>query len=209
MTLTERSYTATDLTQEMVSGGNGADVYAMYTGGSTFSALRDKGYCYDLSGNKTIADAIARMYPQLSAPLCRDGKIFAVPYSVQVQSLGYYPKGFEAVGLTEEDVPRNMREMLAFMKRWDAEFAEEYPDVKLFDAPISLHSQLFQMIFAMQIALCESQGETVTFNTPLVRELLTELDTMKPMLEAMEPEPEADGSINISYSGEDKMLFST
>lgn len=75
------------------------------------------------------------MYPQLSAPLCRDGKIFAVPYSVQVQSLGYYPKGFEAVGLTEEDVPRNMREMLAFMKRWDAEFAEEYPDVKLFDAP--------------------------------------------------------------------------
>ncbi len=209
VTLVERSYTASDLTQEMVSGGNGADVYSMYTGTSTFSALRDKGYCYDLSGNKTIADAIARMYPQLSEPLCKDGKIFAVPYSVQVQSMGYYPKGFETVGLTEEDVPRNMREMLAFMKRWDAEFAEEYPDVKLFDAPISLHSQLFQMIFSMQIALCEAQGTEVTFNTPLVRELLTELDTMKPMLEAMEPEPEADGSISISYSGEDKMLFST
>lgn len=209
VTLTERSYNVSDLTQEMVSGGNGADVYSMYTGSSTFSALRDKGYCYDLSGNKTIADAIARMYPQLSAPLCKDGKIFAVPYSMHVQSLGYFPKGFEAVGLTEEDVPRNMREMLAFMKRWDAEFAEEYPDVRLFDAPISLHNQLFQMIFSMQTVLCESQGQTVTFNTPLVRELLTELDTIKPMLEAMEPEPEADGSINISYSGEDKILFST
>ncbi len=209
VTLAERSYTVSDLVQEMVSGGNGADVYTMYTGNNVFSALRDKGYCYDLSGNKTIADAIARMYPQVTAPLCKDGKIFAVPYSVQVQSMGYYPKGFEAVGLTEEDVPRNMREMLAFMKRWDAEFAEEYPDVRLFDAPISLYEQLFQMIFSMQVALCESQGQDVTFNTPLVRELLTELEAMKPMLTAMEPEPDADGSISISYGGEDKMLFST
>ncbi len=209
VTMVDRSYNASDLTQEMVSGGNGADVYTMTTGSDIFFALRDKGYCYDLSENTAIVDATARMYPQLSAPLQKDGKIFAVPSRMQMQSMGYYPKGFEAVGLTEEDVPRNMREMLAFIKRWDAEFAEEYPDVRLFDAPLSLYDQLFQMVFTMQVAHCEAEGTPVTFNTPLVRELLTELEGMKPLLQAMEPEPEADGSITISYGGDDKMLFST
>lgn len=207
--MAERSYNASDLTQEMISGGNGADVYALSTAADTFFALRDKGYCYDLSENKTIADAMARIYPQLTAPLQKDGKILAVPRAVQLQSMGYYPKGFEEVGLTEEDVPRTMREMLAFIKRWDAEFAEEYPDVSLFDAPISLYEQLFQMVFTMQVAHCEAEQTSVTFNTPLVRELLTELETMKPLLKALEPEPEADGSISISYGGDDKMLFST
>jgi len=202
------AYTAEDISRAMTSGDNSADIFSLYLSNGTYEALRRKGYCYDLSGSEILSGFVSRMYPHFAKVLMQDTKLCAIPSYVSVSSIGYFPLAFEKVGLTEEDVPTTMMEMLDFIQMWVDDYADEYPEMQLFQGSYRLREQLFSMIFQMQISYCEAQGETLTFDTPVIRKLLSRLEEIGPALKSMEPEENSAASM-VFYSDDPNALFTT
>lgn len=165
--------------QGMVSGAqDGADLFALWLSYSNFEALCQKGYAGDLSGSAALTEAIAQMYPQVRELLQKDGKLYAFPRYLSGTSFGYCPKLFEKIGLSEADVPKNYGELLAFIDRWEAEYAEQYPELTLFENPdkLDLKGELFGAIFSNYVYDCERRGEELRFDTPRFRDLLSRLE---------------------------------
>ncbi|MBQ8555091.1 MAG: extracellular solute-binding protein [Clostridia bacterium] len=207
------AYDAQGVTQHMQSA-QAADIYDFYLSIGYLLPLRDKGYLADLSSSAALTEAVSAMYPNLTRELLVDGKLYALPYSLYAQSLGYYPETLETVGLTEEDLPTTYMELLEFIENWYYDYFEEYENVQLFDSMYDLHLQLFSLIFTQQILTCEAEGDMLTFNTPTIRALLQKLDSMKDIFDEMYPQDDESTAIGgIFYAYDDyastSYLFST
>ncbi len=205
--------TAEEMSQFMVSGDDSADVLYLNASSPIFPALREKGYLADLSGSDVLAQFMSSIYPHMTQSLYQNGKLIAYPDNVSSSTFGYYSAALEKVGLTEADLPKSLMGLLDFAEMWHNDYAEEFPDIHLFSDAYSLYEQIFSMILNYQVVACDAKGEQVTFNTPAVRELLTRLEQLKPILEDMSMKPDADGSYSYSGpfndDGEPGAMFST
>lgn len=197
--------TAEAISLAMTTGDNSADIFSVYLSSGPYESLRRKGYYYDLSNSEILRDFIDRMYPQFSNVLVKDDQICAIPESISAYTLSYFPNAFEKVGLTEEDVPTTMMEMLDFIQMWAEDYADEYPEIELFQWAYDLRSQLFSMIFSMQISYCSAHNETLTFDTPVIRALLARLDELTPILDELTP----DDDSTMGYVSDDNSLFNS
>lgn len=196
----EYTYSTETITQQMLSGDNSADIYAVYFGaGNIYSALRDKGYCLDLSGSQALTDTIARMYPNLTKHLWKNEKLCAIPASIGAQTISYFPAALENVGLTEDDLPRNLSELIDFCILWGKEYADEYPEYQLFRDAYNLQGQILDLILKAQIAQCAAEGIPLTFDTPVMKKLLTKLEQAAPMMKEYSLDLESSSGI-LSYS---------
>ncbi|MGN0779874.1 MAG: extracellular solute-binding protein [Aristaeellaceae bacterium] len=207
-------YTAEAISQEMLSGGDSIDVYAMTLPNGAFTALRDKGYVADLSASTLLTDTAARMYPQFTRMLYNDaGKLIAFPCEVHASGLGYYPAALEKVGLTEDDLPKSLDGLMDFIRLWQEDYAEDYPEITLFgDYAYAMDQQVFSLIFMQRVADCAAAGELLTFNTPEMRTLLAKWEQLRADLQDMSPVRGNIGVVEFSsvYEGEESMqLFTT
>ena len=206
------AYTAEDISQEMLSGGNSVDVYAMFLPNGAFTALRDKGYVADLSSSKALTDFVGRMYPQFSRMLFNnDGKLIAFPLQVQASCMGYFPAVLEKVGLTVDDLPASIEGLMDFILMWQEDYAEEYPEILLFgDYAYNLDQQVFSLIFNQRVVDCAAAGEPLTFNTPEMRAILTKWEQLRSTLQELSQEIDGNASVVYASDGEGiNQLFTT
>ncbi|MGN1021143.1 MAG: hypothetical protein ACI4O7_12320 [Aristaeellaceae bacterium] len=206
------AYTADAISQEMLSGGSGADVYSMYLPNGAFTALRDKGYVADLSASQTLTDFANRMYPQFCRMLYNsEGKLIAFPLQVQASCMGYFPAALEKVGLTVDDLPTSIEGLMDFILLWQEDYAGEYPEIRLFgDYVYNLDQHVFSLIFNQRVVDCAAAGEPLTFNTPEMRALLTQWEQLRSTLQELSQE--ADDSLGVVYysdTTEANQLFTT
>jgi ABC-type glycerol-3-phosphate transport system substrate-binding protein len=170
--------TTMDLVMHMTGGDSAADVYALYLSGYNLNALYEKGYFAGLEDSEIIKNTVSAMYPFIKNELMRDGKIVALPFITQNRLNGYNPKAFEAVGLTEKDVPKTYGELLDFVITWGGTYAEQYPSMSLFGygADPKLYKRIVaQSIVEEQMYACRRRGEPVKYDTPEMKELLEKL----------------------------------
>ncbi len=173
-----------------------ADIYTMDLSSGAFTVLRDKGYMVELSGNEKLMTTVSAMYPNLTRELLRDGHLYALPYSMYANGMGYYPSTLEKVGLTKEDMPTTLMELLDFIQLWYDEYFYENENIPLLDNTYNPYDMLMSRIFNAQLLACEAQGKPATFNTPTMQALLKRLVALKPVLEAMYPEQnESSGGV--------------
>ena len=206
------AYTAEAISQEMLSGGNSADVYAMSLPNGAFTALRDKGYVADLSSSQALTDFAARVYPQFSRMLYNsDGKLIAFPLQVQASCMGYFPAALEKVGLTVDDLPASIEGLMDFILMWQEDYAEEYPEITLFgDYAYNLDQQVFSLIFNQRVVDCAAAGEPLTFNTPAMRAILTKWEQLRSTLQELSQD--TDGNVGVVYASDGEginQLFTT
>lgn len=205
--------TAEEMSQFMVSKDDSADVLYLSASSPIFPALRQKGYLADLSDSEVLKQFMGAIYPHMIQSLYQDGKLIAYPDSINANTFGYYAAALEKVGLTEADLPKSLMGLMDFAEMWYNDYAEEYPDIHLFSDAYSLYEQFLSMILQYQIVACDARGEQLTFNTPAMRELLSRLEQLKPILEDMSLQPDADGSYTYSGpfndDGEPGAVFST
>lgn len=206
------AYTAEAISQEMLSGGNSADVYSMFLPNGAFTALRDKGYMADLSSSQVLTDFVGRMYPQFSRMLySSDGKLIAFPFQIQASCMGYFPAALEKVGLTVADLPNSIEGLMDFILMWQEDYAEEYPEITLFgDYVYNLDQQVFSLIFSQRVVDCAAAGEPLTFNTPEMRAILTKWEQLRSTLQELSQE--VDSSVGVIYSSDSDgatQLFNT
>lgn len=178
-------YQAEDIRQNMTSGDSACDLYALYFTEGSYDALRRKGYCADLSSSETLMAAVDSMYPFVQDVLTQDGKLHAVPLNVSATTIGYYTAALDKVGLTADDLPTSLWGLLDFIEVWYEDYADEYPEIQLFEYSTDDYSTLLNLIFEAQMAVCDREGTALTLDTPVVSKLLSRLEQLKPILQEM------------------------
>lgn len=103
------------LLQAMMNQDGTVDVYVMARNSSAFSALYDRGFLADLSGDAGLTDRIGKIYPHLAECLYRDGKLVAVPAAVSGDGIGLSAEVLTKMGLTEADLPRTWDQFFDFL----------------------------------------------------------------------------------------------
>ncbi len=170
--------TTADLVMHMMGEENAADVYSLYLSGYNLDSLYEKGYFADLSDSGIIKSTVDAMYPYIKDELERGGKIVALPFYTDNRVFVYNPRAFEAVGLTEKDVPKTYGELLDFVKVWGEKYAELFPSMSLFgyDADPKLYKRIVaQSIIEDQMYACLRRGEPVKNDTSEMKKLLEKL----------------------------------
>ncbi len=180
-----------DITQMLNTHGDQQTVMSLNSK-EGYTAIRDKGYFVDLSQDKDIAEAVARM-----APFARDlvtdenGRIAALPYALYNSFDGYYfltynQQVLTALGMTEADLPTTAGELVTMIETWlqrDIPEDDEYHlFIKLFERGTTFKF-LRRMLLHLQAATCLREGELVQFNTPVMRDLLARLDALEDVFE--------------------------
>ncbi len=202
----EESYQSGQMiAQAIQSGETNVDIFYISPQYMSFSNLMKKEYALDLSQNEEITTAIGRMYPFIQEAVTYDGKIYGVPEEVYTfANLFYSAKAFEAVGLTQEDVPKTYVAFLELAKKWSQEMGEENLDYAFFSGTTQMSkSDLVRMTIDAYINYYQKQKEIIDFDTPLFRKMMTLIEEMDL---PMQVDYEQNGAIMIEDNYE-KALF--
>ena len=137
--------------------------------------LIDKGYLMDLSASPAIRDYVGALFPNLSRPVTRGDSIYAVPGQLMLFPLGYLPGNFGALGLTP---PRTFMELLDLVERWAGGLGAEHPDYVLFSDTFNVRDFLRGQALERYIDNRFGAGETLRFDTPEFRDLMSRADNL-------------------------------
>lgn len=166
----------------MISGEGGVDVYNINSNYAPLARLLDKGYALELGTNAEIAQVTDAMYPAITDACKKDGKLYALPVSMDAWTMGYSKEVWEELGLNTEDLPKTFYELMDFAENWEDDYADDHADIRLFEDP-SWKDSLMQSLNEQYIAYVKQQKLPMDFTTELYRKLLLKLDGL--------PEPDA------------------
>jgi len=121
------------LTQAMVSDTNPYDVLFLSLNYMPVDRLLQKGYCADLSGDEALMDVARSMYPQFGEILMKDGKLYGLPVDASASTYSVNMDAWEALGLTEDDLPKTLLDLMEFTANWAFDYGDDYSEYFLFD----------------------------------------------------------------------------
>lgn len=159
------------LAQAMVSGNQMLDVLLLNVTAMPVDQLAQKGYCVDLSEYPEIVSRVEGMYPQYRDLLLVDGRLCGVPVTLYSSSFGVNMKAWEALGLSKEDVPASMLELMDFIANWVYDYSDQFPDLKLFEHD-EIDQVLFNCMLRQYMLYKEHAGEPLRFDTAEFRRLM-------------------------------------
>ena len=159
--------------QDMMNRESETDIYTMDYDWSEFSALLNRGFLTDMSGNATIAADNALLYPFVRDAVVKDGQIVAMPLGINGEAICINRKVWQAIGGTEEELPKTWSQFLD----WIVTLPEKVKDqnCKIFESYVSDMEfvwQVMRQILDEYEARLDNAGGNFAFNTPELRELL-------------------------------------
>lgn len=158
------------------NGGERLDALRLYTDGEEweFASLLEAGMLMDLSGDEEIAAYVEALYPPFRELVTGDnGEIWAIP-TTTVSYTGFFVNrgAMQDMGFTEEDMPRTLVELCAFISMWDAEYADRFPNYCCIEYATDTRRYLTDMAVTMWIDHCQATGAPLHFDDPAFREVL-------------------------------------
>ena len=165
------------LAQAMTSGDNSFDLYNYDISYQDFQSLIDKGFCADLSSSPALTTELAKMYPFLQSAIQKDGKFYAIPVSMYGYGLSISPKVWETAGL-QDKLPTSFMGLIDFFSWWAEEGQEQHPDIHLLQGVMDYGETLFQMALNQYVYYCQAQGQELSFDTPLFRNMMQALEDL-------------------------------
>lgn len=160
---------AQELGQALVSGENQIDILSISLSYMDFERLMEKGYCYDLSGSEKLSAYVNSLYPFLQEGVTKDGKIFAVPVEMYMNTLGYTAY-MKETGLVP---PKTFLELCDFVQAWgEEEYYDTFSDYTPF-SETNIKNNLTAMAFNMYADYLAASGQELTLDSPILREVLT------------------------------------
>lgn len=164
------------LMQDMMGGGS--DIYGLDISLINFKNLRDKGYATALSQSDVLKDAVSKMYPFIKDLVEKGGELFAFPVTLEGNLFGYNPEALKVLGITEEDLPKTIPQMLDFISRWEEDYGLDHANMSLFEGEGVTDPKEYFLAYIMEMyeAYYSGLGETLTYDTPLFKALLEALE---------------------------------
>ena len=180
----------------IIQSDNAPDLYGFHTSSDDFLAPKNVGLLADLSGSEIIRAWTERLRPDIKRLVTtEDGQIFGIPGRMGfVMPIPMYWRqdAWDAVGFTEEDVPKSYTELLNFLEKW-IERNREKPEKNICVADTQgtnkrgyVHWLLDMLINTWEIQQYHA-GETLNFNTPEFVALLNRTQDIGKRLDESEP----------------------
>lgn len=165
----------TALANAMVSDSGAYDVLLLMMSYMPVERLLQKGYCTDLSAYPEIMERVAGLDPRFVSGMTVDGKLYGVPVASTGYSYGVNMEQWQALGLTEADLPTNLVDFYGFVANYLSDYGEDEPGLRLFDMEgEQLKTILFSLMLDNYITYCQAQpGGATVFDGELPRTLLT------------------------------------
>jgi len=179
-------FTGSQLLMALSSARTAPDAVRLYSA-QDLNALMEANLLADLSQHPGVQAMFEKLTPQFQAAVSREGKIYALPLSLEGWGLAYDPQVLSAMGLTEKDLPRTWEEMFLFLTRW----SRQWPDSDYVPMhPYGLRSSLYYSVLNAYEDAMAASGQPLTFDTPLFTRLMKGL--MEADLSAIEIDISAD-----------------
>ena len=170
--------TAQELGQALAAGENQLDIIAVNMSWIDYSRLVDKGYCYELSGSQTLMDYVKAIYPLMSEPVMKNGKLYGVPIEMNGDCWTYNAKALETLGLP---VPTTWPELVEVMNTCaDEEHEEWWEEYSLFEDEGEYKAMIMYQVMSQYEQYMLASGKTLSLDTPEFRtamQAVEQLDT--------------------------------
>lgn len=167
--------TTSELTSDLLIGAFDYDVFEMSNSRMDYRLIMEKGYCLDLSSSVVIQNAMQRLHPVFAQQCTMDGKIFAIPYAIQLNYIAISPSMLAKTGIEYVQIPSTFPEFLDFLELWilylkdnpDCDVAllgmAHWGDASFYDAD-SYTTFLVDLLFENYMMQMEYAGKALAFN---------------------------------------------
>jgi ABC-type glycerol-3-phosphate transport system substrate-binding protein len=165
--------------QDMMNRESETDIYTMDYDWSEFSALLNRGFLTDISGNAKIAADNAALYPFVRDALVKDGQVVAVPLGISGGAISIDRKAWKEIGGTEEELPKTWGQFIDWLETLPEKVKDQ--NIGIFEPYTSDYQvirQVMRQILTEYEAKLENAGREFAFNTPELRELLERVQKM-------------------------------
>ena len=132
--------------------------------------LLQKGYCADLTDDEALMKAAKSMYPQFGEILMKDGRLYGLPVDANAYTYSVNMNAWEALGLTEDDLPKTLLDLMEFTANWVYDYADDYSEYYLFDWLDQ--NSFFSSILSQYMTYIQKKEGKLVFNTPEFEALL-------------------------------------
>lgn len=166
------------LTNAMVSESDTYDVLQLSMSYMPVERLVSKGYSLDLSQYPEIMEIVSQMDPQFQQCMMQDGKLYGVPVAASAYTYGVNMELWESLGLTRDDLPTTLPELLDFTANWVYDYGEDHADINLFNSSSEMRAMFFSLILDRYISHCQTLPEGLRFDTELFRKLVKGLESI-------------------------------
>lgn len=119
--------TTGEMTSDMLLGAFDYDVFELSNDCIDYHVMMEKGYCLDLSGSEIIRRAMQQLHPVFAEECMADGRIYAIPYAIQLNYLAFSTAALERSGIKDTAIPSTFPVFLDFLERWIA-YLKANPD---------------------------------------------------------------------------------
>ncbi|MGI6238847.1 MAG: extracellular solute-binding protein [Christensenellales bacterium] len=194
----------------MMNQSSAVDIYTVYVGSEDYAALFDRGYLAELTDSDAITTLVEGMYDGIRAVVQKDGETLALPVELYTNVMSYNPVAFGKMGLTEDDVPTDWLSYLQLIRR----AADLYEDAgvmvfELYMTQEDARATLFyRLINDYMVYLTKTPDAEMAFDTPLMRELLAELEAIDFTAYGLMEEYD-DAEATRVYSSDNRSMFQT
>lgn len=166
-----------DILKAILTQDSSFDIYMLHYDSNEFSALRNRDYLPDLSGNDKIAANINRMYPYLQDAVRQNGKIIGIPVQFSSSMIGINKELWRYIGGTEEELPKTWSQFFD----WIGTLPErlEGKEVSFIGGTDRAYfrGEVLQMLMNQYEVLMERKGEKdYIFASPLLIDLVQKLN---------------------------------
>lgn len=192
------------IAQAILTGDQSVDIYLIRTSYRGYRAMLEKGYCADLSENEALMERVRAMPSVIAGAVMAEDRLLAVPYAVVFSegTLGCSPEALETMGLTIEDVPSTVEELLEALSLW----LEEGRMDEVWVSETHEDASLLYGLAVNSYVLCEGKGQAyIDLGAPVFRELMNKYDRVAKLLESR-TEPDINAPVLFSSRGLDRFL---
>ena len=180
LTTREMSMSPLEFAQMMVNGAE-EDLLWVKLSRVDFMSLMKKGYALDLSDSPQLLDQHEKLYPVIRKAVSYGGGVFALPMT----AYGTVLLGEDSFVFDEDMKPtlHSLSDLLDYVETWPDVFGEEHPEMLPFGNSDTRH-ELYQMVLQTYVDGYLGSGQSLAFDTQLLRELLMRTEALD--LEALD-----------------------
>ena len=167
-----RGGSSASILQDMMNRDDSVDIYCMSAQTSEFSALKNRGFIYDLSGNEKLAAAAERLVPYIRDAVTKDGKLIAVPSNAYGYFLGYKTEIVQKLGI-EDELPKTWSQFFDWIEALPGKMeGKGYTVFASWTTKWEFRYTLIHTIIDQYQMYINEGKKEFAFNTPQLRELL-------------------------------------
>lgn len=162
---------------DVLMGDNAPDMVLLDVTRDDYTRLLECGYFMDISQYAGIREYTDVLYTPYKNLVSREQAIYGVPTVANSYNGWYINKEVAAaMGLGSEDIPTDLVSMIEFAQKWNDEWAEKYPHFTLLNGTTGYKMRFLEVLMDEWQEYCQFYGKALTFDDPIVREVLTALD---------------------------------